>query len=216
LIKILLFLVLLLFFMPIDERSISHFGPSDHDARFDYKCGHCDRNVTGRVVCIYNFRSSSDSILANSIRFLICPSCSMGSVWHRIEEKEDIIPGTKPGDKLEGLPNEIEKAYNEARKCFSIKAYTGCELLCRKILMYIGANKGAPEGQSFVSYLNFLEQEGYITPTIKTWADRIRQFGNMSTHELTPPDKSRTEATFRFTMVLLRIIYEMEHLSDQF
>ena len=202
--------------MPINENTISHLGPSDPVARFDYTCGHCDRNVTGRVVCTYSFNFPPDTISISRIRFLICPSCSMGSVWHIINSEEYIIPGMKPGDKLEGLPTNIENSYNEARKCFSIQAYTACELLCRKILMYIGVDKGAPEGQSFVSYLDYLEQEGYITPTIKTWADRIRQFGNLSTHVLSPPDKSRTEATFKFTMVLLRIIYEMEHLSDQF
>ena len=202
--------------MPIDEKSITHRGPSDIDARFDYTCGHCNRYVTGRVVSTYLFPSPSGDIFFSKIRFLICPSCSMGSVSHNIDQIEDTLPGVKPGDNLEGLPPEINEAYNEARKCFSVKAYTGCELLCRKILMYIGVDKGAPEGQSFVSYLDYLEQQGFITPTIKEWADRIRKFGNLSTHDLTPPDKSRSEATFKFTMVLLRIIYEMEHLSESF
>jgi len=196
--------------MPFDEKNITQIGPSGSPARFDYQCGHCDRYVTGRVVSSY-FTLGGPHIL-----FLICPSCLMGSVRHQIEEKEYIIPGLKPGEDLEGLPTEIKSAYDEARKCFSINAYTGCELLCRKILMYVGVNKGAPEGQSFVSYLNYLEEKGYITPTIKEWADRIRQFGNLSTHKLDPPDQSRTEATFKFTMVLLRIIFEMKYLSDKF
>ncbi len=196
--------------MPLNERFISHIGPSDVLARFDYKCGYCNREVTGRVVSRYENPANP----ANSVtRFFICPSCSRGSVWHK---DKGTIPGSMPGEDLEGLPSEIIDAYNEARKCFSIKAYTGCELLCRKILMHVGVDKGAPESQSFVSYLNYLEKEGYITPTIKEWADKIRQFGNLSTHKLDPPDESRAEATFRFTMVLLRIIYEMKHLSNQF
>jgi len=202
--------------MPIDEKSITHLGPSDTKARFDYICGHCNRYVTGRVVGTYLFSSPTDKMSFCSISFLICPSCSMGSVSHSIGNKEETIPGANPGDNLEGLPLEIHEAYNEARKCFSIKAYTGCELLCRKILMYIGTDKGAPEGDTFLSYLDYLEQQGFITPPIKAWVDRIRQFGNLSTHNLTPPDKSRSETTFRFTMVLLRIIYEMEYLSEHF
>ena len=87
--------------MPIDEGSISHLGPSDKNARFDYKCGHCDRNVTGRVVSYYFFKTSSSPFEGfNSISFLICPSCSRGSVLHSIDDEEDIIPGAKPGDKL--------------------------------------------------------------------------------------------------------------------
>lgn len=196
--------------MPLKENYISHIGPSDELARFDYKCGYCNREVTGRVVSSYSLPVNPGDPV---IRFFICPSCLKGSVWHI---DKDTIPGSMPGEDLEGLSTVIKNAYNEARKCFSIKAYTGCELLCRKILMYVGVDKGAPEGQSFVSYLNYLEEKGYITPTIKEWADRIRQFGNLSTHNLDPPDESRTKATFRFTMVLLRIIYEMKHLSDQF
>lgn len=202
--------------MPIDERAIKHWAPSEIGARFDYTCGHCNRNVTGRVVSNYHYPSPTDDMSISTIRFLICPSCSMGSVSHNINQIEETTPGVRPGDNLEGLSPVINDAYNEARECFSIKAYTGCELLCRKILMYIGTDKGAPEGQSFLGYLDYLEQQGFITPTIKAWVDRIRQFGNLSTHDLTPPDKSRTEATLKFTMVLLRIIYEMQHLSDHF
>ena len=67
-----------------------------------------------------------------------------------------------------------------------------------------------------LSYLNYLEDKGYITPTIKEWADVIRQIGNLSTHKLDPPNKERTEATLMFTMELLRIIYEMEHIANKF
>ncbi len=146
------------------------------------------------------------------IQFIICPSCIKGSIW----QTSKIIPGTKPGEKLDGLPVEIEAAYQEARSCFSINAFTACELLCRKILMYVGIDKGAEEGKPFISYLNYLEEKGYITPIIKEWADLIREFGNQSTHELIPPDENRTKATLMFTMELLKIIYEMQHVASRF
>lgn len=197
--------------MPIDESLISNISGSETYARFDYKCGHCNRYVSGRVVNIY---AQERNNRANPIiQFMICPSCVKGSVWM---QGDIIIPGSNPGENLEGLPVEIDAAYQEARKCFSIAAYTGCELLCRKILMHVGVDKGAQEGQSFVSYLDHLETKGYITPTIKDWADLIREFGNQSTHKLVPPDKARTEATIMFTMELLRIIYEMQHVATKF
>ncbi len=196
--------------MPIHENLINQVGGTSPVSRIDYKCGHCDRLVSGRVVSIYSGQKSTPE--NPKIQFIICPSCVNGSVWN----EGIIIPGTKPGNKLEGLPGEIEAAYQEARKCFSINAYTGCELLCRKILMYVGVDKGAEEGKRFVFYINFLESEGFITPSIKEWADLIREIGNQSTHELTPPDKERANATLIFTMELLRIIYEMKHVANKF
>ena len=196
--------------MPIDENLISNVPGNNIVSRHDYKCGHCDRHVSGRVVNMYcKIQNKLDD---PTIQFMICPSCIKGSIW--IEGK--VIPGTKPGEKLEGLPVEIEAAYQEARSCFSINAFTACDLICRKILMHVGVDKGAGEGQSFVSYLSYLEEQGYITPSIKEWADLIREIGNQSTHELIPPDENRTKATLMFTMELLRIIYEMQHVASKF
>lgn len=208
LIIIFLFSIILLYIMPLDEKLINYIGGTESHARFDYQCGHCNRYVSGRVVNIYG--NNKDNPI---IRFMICPSCLKGSVWMRDNK---IIPGSKPGQNLEGLPVEVEAAYQEARKCFSISAFTACELLCRKIIMHVGVNKGAQEGQTFVSYLDHLENKGYITPTIRDWTDLIRQFGNQSTHKLASPDEKRTETTLMFTMELLRIIYEMEHIAAKF
>ena len=192
--------------MPIEEKFIFCPGGSDPHSRLDYNCGHCGRAVTGRVVSSYGNKDTPN------IRFVICPSCINGSVW----KGGILIPGFNPGQNLEGLPSEIEASYEEARRCFSINAFTGCELLCRKILMHVGVDNGAQEGQSFVSYLDHLEKIGFITPPIKNWADLIRKFGNQSTHKLDPPDKKRAEATLMFTMELLRIIYEMKHIAKKF
>ena len=195
--------------MPIIETLINNIGGTIPVSRFDYKCGHCDRHVSGRVVTIYS--RAQHQIEDPLIQFMICPSCIKGSIW----AEGKIIPGTKPGEKLEGLPEEIEAAYQEARSCFSINAFTACELICRKILMHVGVDKGAEEGQSFVSYLDYIEEKGYITPIIKEWADLIRKIGNQSTHKLIPPDENRTNATLMFTMELLRIIYEMQHVASK-
>ena len=211
LIQYLLIIFLLMFIllcsMPLDENLIKHLTGSDPKARIDYQCGYCNRYVTGRVLSFYG-----DNKNLPFIRFMICPSCLNGSVW----KDNIIIPGSKPGENLEGLPPDVGAAYQEARNCFSVSAFTGCELLCRKIIMHIGVDKGAQEGQTFASYLDHLKSKGYITPPIEGWADLIRQFGNQSTHQLIPPDKKRTETTLNFTMVLLRIIYEMEYKAAKF
>jgi hypothetical protein len=98
----------------------------------------------------------------------------------------------------------------------SVNAYTACELLCRKILMHVAVDKGGKEGESFATYLTYLQNAGYITPSMKGWVDLIRQHGNKATHEIDPPDSKRAEGTLMFTGELLRVIYEMEHLASQY
>jgi hypothetical protein len=195
--------------MPIFEPKIMHLAHQDALSRFDYQCGHCGRLVSGRVPSIY---SETTNTVCPIIRFLICPSCITGSVWNCGK----VFPGINPGESLEGLSPVINETYEEARACFSVNAFTACELLCRKILMHIAVDKGAIEGKSFSNYLKYLEDEGFITPTIKSWADRIRTNGNDSTHKITSSSKEKAEDTFSFTMQLLRIIYEMDYKAKKY
>ncbi|HET7386781.1 MAG TPA: DUF4145 domain-containing protein [Nocardioidaceae bacterium] len=116
-----------------------------------------------------------------------------------------------PGEDLEGLPTDVESAYSEARDAMGVHAYTAGELMCRKILMHVAVDKGAAEGDTFASYLDYLQTQGYITPPMKPWADVIRQHGNHATHKIPAADQSRALGTLAFTTQLLRMIYEMDH-----
>jgi len=117
-----------------------------------------------------------------------------------------------PAADLEGLPPEVEATYDEARRSFSVNAFTGCALLCRKLLMHVAVNAaGAEEGGTFASYVEALQSAGFITPPMIGWVDRIRENANESTHELPAPSRQRAEMTLSFTMQLLRIVYEMKY-----
>jgi len=187
----------------------------DKYRRYTYTCGFCGNNVSGYVKIIYlsvdnNPTSSQPEWIL--IRYLLCPSCSHASVWHK--DSNEIIPGSLIGRKLNGLPPIVEVVYEEARRTFSVSAYTACELLCRKILMNIAVEKGAEENKTFQYYIEYLERENFITPGIKEWADKIRTNGNDATHEIDTPDKIRSKSTFLFTEQLLTIIYEMPYLAN--
>lgn len=191
--------------MGLNESQIKHLGKSDPNNRQNYVCGHCDTSTSGRIVSEYNG--------SPVVKWLICTSCSKGSVW---DNQSGQIPGSKAGSILTGLPPKVNDAYEEARRCLSVNAYTACELICRNILMHIAVDKGELKGKSFEQYLNFLESTGYITPPIKPWADQIRQNGNSAAHELEKTSKERAEDTLIFTMQLLRIIYEMEYTYKKY
>ncbi len=105
----------------------------------------------------------------------------------------------------------IDTAYEEARVCFSNKAYTACDIFCRKILMNIAINKGADQNKHFKYYVDYLVTAGHITSDMKSWIDKIRKAGNDATHELASSDETSSEIILVFTVQLLKIIYEMAH-----
>lgn len=174
----------------------------DFDAWVDFTCGNCGRDVNGFAV----------AIMINNV-WLYCPSCKKGSI--HFHDEGVFYPGVVFGPEIQGLPSDVARAYNEARRSMSVNAFIGAELICRKILMHVAVDKGAEEGESFQSYIDHLQTEGYITPTMKPWVELIREHGNMATHNLEAADHKRAEHTLIFTAELLRVVYEMEYLAGQ-
>jgi hypothetical protein len=77
-------------------------------------------------------------------------------------------------------------------------------------------DKGAKEGDRFAAYIDFLEEQGYVTPPMRDWVKLIKDHGNDSQHKLAVPDRQRAEGTLLFTAQLLRSVYEMGHIAAQF
>ena len=77
-----------------------------------------------------------------NIWWLECSNCGRGSV----RNGPTISPGVSFGPQLQGLPPAVEAAYQQARRSMSVEAYTGAELVCRKILMHVAVEKGAKAG----------------------------------------------------------------------
>ena len=171
--------------------------PALSDEIQSFVCGHCERTVGGLVVA---------SIPGSYIQWLLCPICKQGSVRHH----DAILPSLLPVPQVEGLPLDICLVYDEARKSFAVQAYTGCELLCRKILMSVAVDKGATEGDTFEHYVDYLKGNGHITASLKDMADTVRQNGNKSTHKIEQPDPERSKYTLEFTAQVLRSVYEIE------
>lgn len=185
-----------------------HNGTTKYDGStksswHNFTCGHCGRNVSGALIASFD---------NDYVRWLLCPGCEKGSVYN----SGVMHPGIMFGPKLEGLPVIVEKAYNESRSCMSVNAFCAAELLCRKLLMHVAADKGAKEGDTFANYLTYLEEQGFITPPMKKWVDIIRQHGNKSTHLLDSPDQDRAKSTVMLTAELLRVVYEMEYMAKKY
>lgn len=189
------------------HKSVSKPDGSTADAWFSYTCGHCGDKVSGAVVA----RVSKTQ--GGYIRWLQCSNCHDGSVN---TDSGTIHPGAAFGPSVLGLPKDVASAYQEVRHCMSVNALTAAESLCRKILMHVAVDKGAKEGDTFASYIDFLLNAGYVTPPMKDWVDLIKKHGNEASHRLEAPNRERAEGSVYFTAQLLRTVYEMAHLAAKF
>jgi hypothetical protein len=188
------------------HKSVTRHDGTDTQSWHRYICAHCGTVVAGAVLC-------EKLLEKRPVRWLMCPNCADGSV---LASDGNVYPGRPFGPVLEGLPDNVSTAYGEARRCMSVNAFTACELLCRKLLMYVAVEKGAAEGDTFANYLAHLGSQGYVTPPMKGWVGLIREHGNKAAHELEAPDPARAESTLMFTAELLRLVYEMAYMASKY
>jgi len=165
-----------------------------------FVCGYCNVYVS----------SVKGYALTNSIGYqiggvYICPNCD-GPVF--ISSNANQYPSPPFGRPVKFVPEDLNRIYEEARRCTKENCYTASVMLCRKILMNIAVNKGAEVGLSFVEYINFLAEKGFIPPDGKPWVDHIRKKGNDASHKIELMDKNDAEMLIRFVEMLLRFIYE--------
>lgn len=167
-----------------------------------YTCGYCGNNIASNIGYYkkdFNGMNSIETIY-------ICHHCN-SPTYFKIDGEQ--IPGLEYGYSVNHLPEDVERVYNEARKCFSVEAYTSSVLCCRKLLMNIACEEGAPEGKTFVEYINYLNSKNYIPPNGRTLLEKVRTLGNQATHRLEQKTQEDAELAIKFTGMILRFIYEM-------
>lgn len=95
-------------------------------------------------------------------------------------------------------------------------AFTACTMICRKILLHVAVEKGADADKPFEFCVDYLQGQGYISPSMKPWVDRIRKLGNEGAHDLEAPSSESATSALVFTGELLRTVYEMQYLNAKF
>jgi hypothetical protein len=135
----------------------------------------------------------------------ICPNCG-GPIF--IDRKRQQHPSPAIGNSVRHVPETLEKLYEEARRCTSQNCFTAAVLLCRKMLAHIAVEKKAKEGQTFMEYVKFLSEKGFIPPDGKHWVDHIRKKGNEATHEIVLMNANDARELLIFVEMLLRFVYE--------
>ena len=85
---------------------------------------------------------------------------------------------------------------------------TAAVLACRKLLMNIAVNKGAPTNKKFIEYVEYLSDKNYVPPDGKHWVDHIREKGNEATHEIAIMSADDAKELIEFAQMSLRFVYE--------
>jgi DNA-directed RNA polymerase subunit RPC12/RpoP len=135
-----------------------------------YKCGYCGKEVASNQ----GYRSfANNGYISEAVEYIyICHNCNSPTYFNDSEEQ---TPGYKYGDKIQYLPEDVSLIYDEAGSCFSVNAYTSAVLCCRKLLMNVACEKGAPKNKKFEEYVDYLNDNGYIPPDGRAWVDKIRK-----------------------------------------
>lgn len=175
--------------------------------RKSYTCYNCGEKVLSNEGYYADGRMFDEG---DKGRIYICHNCKVPTYFILGNQ----IPGAIYGMEVNYLPDDINIAYTEARKCFSVDAFTSSVLCCRKILMSIACEKGADEGKKFEYYVDYLNTNSYIPPNGREWVDRIRKLGNQATHKLEMKSKEDAELAITFTSMLLKFIYEFPKLLE--
>jgi DNA-directed RNA polymerase subunit RPC12/RpoP len=172
-----------------------------------YKCGYCGNKVSS--VNGYKAGLHHDGSGQQIAAIYICPHCG-GPTFRDTDGNH--LPGVPFGSSVSHVPEELEKIYDEARRCTSNSSFTAAVLLARKILMHIGVDQGAEEGKSFLHYINYLAEKGFVPPNGKHWVDHIRKKGNEANHEIVIMNKQDANDLILFIEMLLKFIYEFPNM----
>lgn len=175
-----------------------------------YTCGYCGSNITskeGYFISDSIGRATGEGYIyichkCNKPTFISysgqTPGCPFGKTF-----KENIFPD-----------NNTYLLYEEIRNCISANAFTSAVLSARKLLMHIGVNCGADEGKSFEYYVNYLDENGYVSKNCKRWIDIIRKKGNEANHDIQIFSEQDAKQIIKFIEIMISVIYEMPSEAD--
>lgn len=178
-----------------------------------FTCGYCGADVsTNKGYPLFKYYKE-EGIEEQIGGIFICPNCQGPNF---IDSARHQYPAPPMGDSVENVPEKIRDLYDEARMSTSASCYTGATLLSRKLLMHIAVDKGAEEGKSYTSYVDFLNNEGYVPKTGEDWVDTIRNIGNDANHEISEVSKEGTKQLLTFVYFLLKNIYDLPSKAEKY
>lgn len=176
----------------------------------EYVCAHCNKTVAGVKHNIVVFHGSfpGHGVTQNDAYYILeCPSCNLPSIFSVGDGRT--YPHAKALRPVKHLSDNLNAIFGEISNAIGAGCYTSAVILARTAIMHIAVEHNAKENQSFEYYVNYLVNEGYVSPNAKVWIDKIRKMANASVHKLEIWGKEDAEMIGRFLYYLLVFVYEL-------
>jgi DNA-directed RNA polymerase subunit RPC12/RpoP len=170
-----------------------------------YVCGYCGHTVGPNKGWQTTDHYTINNRAVPEGHVYICSFCGKPTYFDRPGWQH---PGAPFGNDVDSLPKDVAALYGEARDCMPVKSFTSAVLTCRKLLMHLAVEKGAPTGKSFQDYVEYLSLKGYVPPDGKGWVDHIRKKGNEANHEIKIMAEADAKDLILFSEMLLKFVYE--------
>jgi uncharacterized protein DUF4145 len=191
-------------------------------------CPHCEQPAVGYVrgLAVRNGWDRDPPILdgpPEEYALLQCGTCDNISVQEREDSGENfdeddnpLIVYPAPRRLSWEIPGSLRSEFDEARACFSVKAYKATVVMVRRVLEGACRENGIQES-TLARSLGKLREDGLIDGMIAEWADALRVLGNEGAH-FTGREVPRDDAedSLAFAEALLDHIYVLRKRFDKF
>jgi hypothetical protein len=184
------------------------------------ECKYCEAKVDAKQLFQYQYcRNEEDP--PGKYTFLKCPSCE--SPFILLQEDFGLGWGTPeqifpPKDKRmsHSIPEQIQKAFQEAAICYKSKSHTAAAIMCRKALEGICNDHNVKSG-NLAARVKDLKVQGIIDNRLYEWAEALRIFGNEAAHDVNVTVSRRdAKDILEFTEALLEYIYTYRDKFQRF
>jgi hypothetical protein len=124
-----------------------------------------------------------------------------------LNEGDIIYPQPLPSPTDDKIPELIRNDLNEAKICYSVKAYRASAVMSRRAMQSACIDKGATKDK-LVEQLHELAANRVITNDLKEWADVVRWVGNDAAHpDKQPVTEKDAEDILKLSEQFLHVIY---------
>lgn len=134
----------------------------------------------------------------------ICNYCKSPVLVHNCGDIVYPRPLPSPTDKR--IPEHVRKDIDEAKLCFSVKAFRACAVIARRAIQNACIDKGADKSKRLKEQIEELAGKGVITNDLKEWADVVRWVGNDAAHP------SKEEVTEKDAEDILKLAEQFMHV----
>jgi hypothetical protein len=181
-------------------------------------CGYCGAKVSSDIGFFAMFYPPGALHQSVACSLLICPGCDAPTL---VDARQRTFPPPIVGREIVGVPENIERLYDEARACQTASSPTGCASVCRILLMHVAHDVMKKKNErekpqtphrekphNFKEAIQWLVDEGEITKKQAAWVDHVREGGNDANHELDEVEPKDATRVLMLIETLLATMYE--------